>query len=88
MRKDYIQSPEQKQTKKEHMEANRHIRSTSDDNIIKSECIKQSPTTYENYESVRKMIMNNTKNFCLFSIRLFLNLHFYLLVSVKMIGHV
>jgi hypothetical protein len=53
MRKDYILTPEEKQTKKQRLEENRLLRSTLINNNIRSESITE-PRTSQNLQSVRQ----------------------------------
>jgi len=53
MRKDYILTPEEKQSKKQRLEENRLLRSTLINNNIRSDGITE-PRTSENLQSVRQ----------------------------------
>jgi hypothetical protein len=71
MRKDYILTSEEKQSKKQRLEENRLLRSSSIN--IKSECIK------EHHESVR-----NIFKFILLSIRIFFSLLTFLQLFLRL----
>ncbi len=55
MRKDFILTPEEKQSKKQRLEENRSLRSTDPDNkIIKTETIPK-PVTTQHHKLVREI---------------------------------